>query len=268
MHRTYELGPAKVGIRTTSPTFGAWLDYALSPYLVSEGSDPHYSVVLPERSEELGRKLSILYAGTIPLVRTLDLATLGRVFLDELESLSFPHRDDAIYVNAGFACLGGRTALIPARLVHHLVRLRGQLERAGVTLSSTKTVAVDPGSGRVVPVRPTLNVPAGAVDRLAGLAPVDGGRGGLFVDRPLDVDVVCWLDDVDAALLEPMPPAAALHNLASEVTNLPVIGGAALGGLAVLVERARCYGLGGDDARDMIRAIAETLASGSAPAST
>ncbi|MGQ0668352.1 MAG: hypothetical protein ACT4PO_01530 [Actinomycetota bacterium] len=64
---------------------------------------------------------------------------------------------------------------------------------------------------------------------------------------------------VDAPLLEPMSRALRLHHLAAETVNLSTMGGPAIQGLRRLVERARCYALGGDDARDMLDALGHAL---------
>ncbi|MGQ0670144.1 MAG: hypothetical protein ACT4PO_10800 [Actinomycetota bacterium] len=259
MHRTLEIGRVRVGIRSTSEAFGVWLDSALGHYQKPEESDPHYSVVVPGDGVDAGKKLNILYKGTISLVRTFDLPTVGRVLLSELESLSFPGRSDAIFLNAALARTGDGTALIPAPLVHHLIRLRRQLEQGGVSLTPVQTVAVDPGSGRVVPARPQLDIPADALDRRLPLAPTNGPERYLFVEHPFDVDVVCWLADVDAPLLQPMSRGRALHVLTSETTNLKAMGGSALEGLGRLVERARCYEMGGDSPMGMLRALESVL---------
>lgn len=260
MHRTYELGPAKVGIRTTSPAFGDWLDGVLDDKRVEEGTETHYSVVLPDAVSAEERRLNILYKGTMTIARTFDLPMLGKVLLGELESLSFPGRDDAVFVRASTARKDDATVLIPAPLVHHLTRLRRHIERAGISVSPVQSVAVEVESGRLAPIAPRLGVPPDALDRLRRLAPTNGGADArMFVERCLDVDAVCWFAEIDAPLLEPMSRALTLHHLAAETVNLSTMGGRAIQGLRRLVERARCYALGGDDARDMLDALDHVL---------
>ncbi|MGQ0671113.1 MAG: hypothetical protein ACT4PO_15880 [Actinomycetota bacterium] len=229
---------------------------------MEDGTETHYSVVLPHEVRAEERRLNILYKGTITVVRTFDLPTLGRVLLGELESLSFPSRDDAVFVNASTARTDDATVLIPAPLVHHLTRLRRHIERAGISVSPAQSVAVQLESGRLTPIVSRLDVPSDALDRLRRLAPTNGGAdASMFVERSLDVDAVCWFAEVDAPPLEPMSRALTLHHLATEAVNLRTMGGVAIEGLRRLVQRARCYGLGGDDARDMLEALGRILRS-------
>jgi len=254
-----QLGEIRVGVRATTESFGTWLDSTLAPYLSSHASDPHYSVVLPEGAGSPGRRLSVLYKGTITIARTFSRRTIARVLLAELESVGLATRDDAIYLNGSIARGDGGVALIPAALVHHITRLRRQLERARLQISPLLSIAVDPSNGRVVPVAPRLATPPGALDRLEDAGALTNGSTELFVDEPLDVDVVCRLGDVVGPPTSPLSRGAALRELAGETLNLGTLGGAALEGLAKLVAGTRCVSLGGDDARVVIESLAASL---------
>ena len=192
-------------------------------------------------------------------MRTLQLRTLARALFAELESFSFPDREDAIYLNVGTVRTDEATALIPPALVHHLIRSRPRLERAGLSLSPTHWVAVDPVSGRLMPVPTSLEIPPDALDRLEERGGTDGRGDWSFVDGILPVAAVCWLGELEDPPLVPMTRGVTLHHIAGQAANLPKLGGRALEGLGRLVGGARCYGLGGDSSREAIDALDRVL---------
>jgi hypothetical protein len=240
VHRTFALGDQAIGIRTTSPSFGAWLDDVLAPYPVPEAADADFSIVVGDTSRASGRRdLHILYWGTSPIVRTLDLRTVGAALLTALESFRLPHRDDAIYVDASLVALDGVVGLLPPAVPAFLERLGRRPERAGLRLPGFTFVAVDPDTGTVGPFRPLLDVPVDALDRLP-----NGNEGRhFFVDQATRVDAVGTIVDGYGAIVHGTGPAVTLHNLAKSTFNLPRLGETALHGLAKLVERATCYAI-------------------------
>lgn len=267
MHRAYEIGGQTVGIRTTSRAFGAWLDRALGSYQVPLESDWTYSVVVPEQALSVSgrgeegdgrRRLSILYWGVTPLVRTLDVQELARVLLFQLEALLLPARNDAIYVAGSVVRGEDVNVLMPSQVTFYLHRrMRRRAERARVPLPLAPFVAVDPATGHVVPFRPQLRVPAEALRELPG----DGnGQNGSLVDEAR-VDVVWTIGSHTEHVLEPMSRGVSLRNLAEALVNLPQVGRSALEGLGHLVEGAECYAVMPIGRPQIVDSLAEALRS-------
>jgi hypothetical protein len=269
VYRTYRLGEARIGVRTTSRVFGAWLDQALSAHRVQEESGTEYSIVVDGgvadgglgeegRDEQRSlRRYHILYRGTAPLVRTLHLTVLGRALLAELAFPLLAEREDAVFVRAAPVRLNGSAALAPWWVVPYLGELGRRVDRAGLGLPATTWVAVDPGSGRVVPAPPALNVSRGSLAQLDRAGPTDL-EAPLFVDRPLDVAAVFAHLEQDT-VIQPAPRSLALQTLAGAAANLTRMGGDALEGLGRLVAGARCFGLSTAPARQMLEALAAVL---------
>jgi hypothetical protein len=262
--RTYEVGGHRFGIRTDSMEFCGWLDRTFRRYRVAGDEYPRYSVLIAgAKGEDSGKQFNILYKQTMALVRTMDLSTLARALLAEMESLSFRERDDAIYAEVGMLTTNGTRALVPGRFTSFLGRLgRRQIERAGVTLPGSMYVAVDPESGRAIPAPPTLKIPEDAFDRLGEIGPTDGSSDRVFVDEPSPVDVVFWVDNMSEVPFHPVARGFVLSRLWTWTVNAPKIGRTAVEGLARLVEPTRCYGLQITEGREMIQNIVAAIKSG------
>jgi hypothetical protein len=265
VHRTYEIGGQSVGIRTTSHAFGAWLDRSLAAYRSDVETEWTYSVVVPEEAfsgdgpEEEGprrRRLSILYWGVKPMVRTLDVRELARALLLQLEALLLPERDDAAYVAGSVVPGGDVNVLMPSQVTFYLHRkMRRRSERANVPLPLAPFVAVDPSSGRVLPFRPLLRLPTEALEGLPGEG--DGQYGEPVAE--MRIDVLWTIGSRTEVVLEPMSRGTSLRNLAGAVVNLPRVGRVGLEGLGRLVQGAECYGLMPLGRPQIVEALAETL---------
>jgi hypothetical protein len=267
VHRTYEIGGRTVGIRSTSQAFGAWLDRTLAAYRSEVESEWTYSVVIPEEAfsghgpEEEGprrRRLSILYWGVKPMVRTLDVRELARALLLQLEALLLPERDDAVYIAGSLVPGGDVNVLMPSQVTFYLHRrMRRRAERARVPLPLAPFVAVDPSSGRVLPFRPFLRLPPEALEDLPGEG--DGQYGEPVVET--QIDVVWTVGSRTEVVLEPMSRGTSLRNLAGALVNLPRVGRRGLDGLGRLVQGADCYGVMPIGRPQIVDALAETLGS-------
>jgi hypothetical protein len=250
---TYKLGGVRVGIRTTSEAFGRWVDEVFEAHRMTRWKDPYFSVVIAGGDEAGRRNFHVLYRGIVPLVRTQDLGTLARAFLEEMESLAFRSRTDAIYLGASATSGPSRVALVPATYTPTLAPLNRSAERVGLTLAGSSWVAVDPDTGRAVPVRSALGVAPDAVERLAGGSPPDR----YFVDEPLEVGTLCLAHDAPTQALESLSRPLTLYRLAGIAENLPALGGRrTLEGLGRLVARAECYGIAPMRPKDTLEAIA------------
>jgi hypothetical protein len=259
---SYQIGRNRVGIRCTSKRFGDLLDRALSDHWSTEPAGAVYSVVLSggkENGGSPGRHFHVLYRYDAPLVRTLHLPTLVRTLFAELESLTFSQRDDAMFLGAGLVASNGSLALGPGSMSMYLDRVGRRIERAGLTLSPTRFVALDPRSGRIVPVPSSLQVPPGDVAGLGAVVPSDrqDNRHGLVVEEPTSVDAI--FDFSDAEPLTPMSRALVVSRLARGVANFPKFGKAGIEALARLTGGTRCLSLGKPQPRPMLEILSSGL---------
>lgn len=261
MHRSYRIGDAKFGVRTTSKAFGAWLDAVLSPYRYRRRLAPRYSIVVSGEEKDgqfSGKRFHILYRGSTQQVRTLDLPTLGRAFLAELETLLYSTRDDAIYLDASAVVANGVTALIPPAYANAISRLGRRVEQAGLSLPVARTVAVDVRSGGLVPPSREIKIPENAIDELRRMVGGDGRSDRTELKEQRTVDVVA----LPGSFEEPVGPvsrAMAVYQLGALAMNLTELPAAdALEGLSRLVEEARCYGVGGQG-RELLATLADVM---------
>ena len=262
---SYKIGDKRFGVRTTSYAFAEWLDYALAAYRVKRKEDPYFSVVIAdsdgsEAGQEVGgKKFHILYKGVTTAARTLDVGSIGRSFLAELEALSFRVRDDAIFLDATVVASGQATALLPTSVAHVIAALGGRVKRAGLSIPEVRMVAVDRGSGRVIPIPRQIEMPDDALQRLEVLIP-DGGRtrrGGPTSEAA--IDVVMWPSAQVAEEVLPLTRGSALHRLAGSAYNLDTLKGDALDGLGRLVGNSSCYQLTSGTAQEMLEQVAGLL---------
>jgi hypothetical protein len=273
VHRTYEIGGEIIGIRTTSQRFGEWLDYALAEYRVDTEGEWTFSIVVPEKrdGEERGRRrLNILYWDTSAVSRTLDLTELARTLLAQLEVFLMSERDDAVYLGASLVAVNGSKVLIPSQVGFYLHRrVQRRAERAGVPLPMEPYVAVEPGSGRLLPFRPILRIPNDALERLDAMSEGAGHPPRTTIRQPSEVDVVWTVGSSVDRILEPLSRGRTLHNLAGAAVNLHRLGGGAvLQSLIPMVQRAECYGVIPFGQPQIVQALAGSLGlNGSRPPS-
>ena len=244
--------------------FCGWLDRTFRRYRVAGEANPRYSILIAgAKGDTGGKQFNILYKQTSALVRTMDLTTLARALVVEMESLSYRERDDAIFTELGMLTTNGTRALLPGRFTAFLGRLgHRQTERAGVSLPGTMYVAVDPKSGRAVPAPPHLKIPEDSFERLAEIGPTNGSSDRVFVDEPSPVDVVFWVDNLSEVPFHPVGRGYVLSRLWTWTVNAPVIGKTAIEGLTRLVEPTRCYGLQITEARETLQNIVTAIKSG------
>lgn len=259
---SYQIGGVSFGIRCTSKELGESLDRVLSDYYADEAAPAVYSVVVSDGSGiggRPGRKFHILYRFGTPLVKSLHLPTVFRALFSELESLTFSQRDDALFLNAGLVASNGSLALGPGSLSLILDRLGRRVQRAGLRFSPSRFVAIEPRSGKIIPIPPQLEFPRAALHQLEELAAGDGAddRHGLVLDGPSSLDAV--FDYIDAGALEPVPRALVVTRLARMTTNFPKFGKTALEVLARLVQETPCLALGPPDNRAILAAISSVM---------
>jgi len=252
VYRSFGVGPYRFGVRTTSRRFGAWLDSAFAAYRIDDKTEPYLSAVIVERNEGEGqasrRDFHLLYRRTDPLVRTLDTSEVTSTLVGELEACTYPEREDAVYSHAALLSIDDRNVLIPAVLASGIASLGRRVERMGISIPVTFSVAIDTGSGEVVPIRPALDLPPDVL----GSAGVAGNGHRPKVTEPTQVDALFSLGRGSDAGVQPISRARGLHALASVSPNLPTMGRGGLDGLGRLVAGARCYQLERGSVRRML----------------
>jgi hypothetical protein len=225
-----------------------------------EGISPYYSVLVAEEDEdEVGKRYHILYEESRALVKTLDLRQVGEALVGQFELVGSSERDDAVYLNSGLVTRDGVTALVPPILPPYLATLGHRaLDRAGLRLPLASYVAVGPGSGRVVPTPPALDVSPAVVERLEAIAPA--GRPNLVIESngPVTVDVVCFLGLRDEPVF-PASPGHSLYLLATRILNLERVGGEGLRAVARLVDIARNFEIASSGNKETLQNLLSAL---------
>jgi hypothetical protein len=251
---TYRVGKERVGVRTTSPRFGEWMDRTLRGYEVRGRAGPYLSVVVGDGV----REYHILYRGIQPIVRTMHLPTLGRALLAQLEMSNYSKRDDALWVDAALVSGHGALGLIPGYVLPLLVDLGRRVERSGVVLPAHPYVAMDPEDGRVLPARSGLDLPRDPLRALRLLS--DRTEPDRFLlERPATVDVVFAVDWSRESGTYPLPRSRAMYEVGSGAMNLERIGSRALGGLQQMVDGAHRALILGLDSRYFLERISAVL---------
>jgi hypothetical protein len=245
--RWYEIEGFRFGIRSTSAAFSAWLDEALAAYRSPRRRDDNdrdatYSVVIEEPEPDGSqRRFHILYLGGWDIVRTLDLRLIAERVLWDVESILYPVRDDAVYLEVGAVDVGGALGIVPSYLVPALNRSKRRAERYGVRVCGGVYVVLELGTGMFVPPDPALDVSDDALASLSKFMTVpDRVELELFTDRrPIDLMFEQKYDE-ERDVWQPSR-ADVTQALLTRVRNLHAVDGAALETLAAAVRRAEPF---------------------------
>jgi hypothetical protein len=255
---SFEFGGAQFGIRTTSERFWGWVESALAEYRTTKSSLPVYSIVTgegPGKGAMAKERYHILYKGTIAIARTRDIDTLVETFRADLEGYLFEDREDAIFADMNVVSRGGVNALVPASIVPFIGTLgHRRLDRTGLALPAETAVALEPGTGRVVPIPRKVELTEGWRELLAETFPPNGRDPRVVVEEPTRVDVVVsigWGDEP----LAPVSKGIGLYRLATHVTNLELLGGETVANLIPVVEGARCFEMASAKPAEMLSAL-------------
>lgn len=266
VHRSYEVADGPVSVRTTSCNLGDWLDSALAPYR-SEDPDPDevfdYSLVVNETSDERGnRKMQLLYRRSWLIVRSLELRPILDTLFVELGAGLLADRNDAVYINMAPVEVGGRIVLLPGMFVPLLAEQRRYAERLGIRLAPSMWSALELFQGQLIPLQHPLALDGARYEDLTALTKTELGREDwLWIDRPTKVDAACTFAQQGDSELEPMSRATALHQIMSNVINLPAVGGTGFRAVGSLMEGASTHTLPLGSARMMLEAMASEFGS-------
>lgn len=246
--KRYEIEGFRFGIRTTSRAFSEWIDHVLAAYRSPDRPDDDdreatYSIVIEDSADpaQLGKRFHILYLGGWDIVRTLDLRFMAEMVYRDLESILYPIRRDAVFLEVGVVDMAGALAIVPSYLVPALNRAKRRGARRGVTAPGGVYAQLELGSGRVVPPTPMLDVPDDAVasiDRFMDV-PARTEHQPFTESRPLDL-VFERVYAEDQRLWMPTR-ADILQGLTTRARNLRVLGGVAVETLAEAVRHAQVY---------------------------
>ena len=150
-----------------------WLDATFGEYGTDDETAPYYSILFGTSDNgSVGKSFHILYEESRALVRTLDLRAVGEVLIGQFEHVAAAERDDAVFLDSAAVRLGDVVAIVPPIIPPYLANLsRRAIDRTGLKVPGTTYVALELGTGRLIPTSPTLDLPADAADALAALAP-------------------------------------------------------------------------------------------------
>jgi hypothetical protein len=238
----FDLDGTRLEMRTTSPRFAQWVDEILADRRSADetSDEPLLSIVVEDDRARSGRKgFHLLYRRISAVVRTLQIGTLARSFLAELDRIELRLRADAVHLDGAIVDVRGTAVLVPGSFVPLMAMLGHRAEREGIRLPAHTSVAVD-ASGRVVPSRSVVDT-ADALARLERLFGSTDSSDRVTVDDVVEPEVVLLLAREQGVVLRETSGGATLHTLATRTLNLPAIGGSALRSLGTLVERARWY---------------------------
>jgi hypothetical protein len=259
---SYEIGGARFAISSTSHAFGEWLRETLGAYEVDDVEDFLYSVVVPDApvgERAKSKDFYILYKSSSAIVRTLDPVTLVRGLTAELEGLRLHQRDDAVYVHASAMRIAGKPTLIPSMYTPALSKVGRRLAKYEASLPGSMTVAIDLQTSEVVPVRPSLELPDGALERVGELFPTRGADGLFFVEEPAAFAAFVVPAREVGTPLQPAPRGYALASISNRVLNFEQVGGAGLRALGRFVERTPCYELAWGDSSEAVKQLSGAL---------
>ena len=263
----------RFGIRTTSHAFAAWLRHALADYWVGSGDDdevdPVYSVVVEDGTDPTGRqgtkKFHIIYYGTWDIVRTLDVRALAESLLHEIDSFTYPMRDDAVYVEASIVRGNGKTLLIPAFLVPSIAAAGRRLtSKLDLTLPGLMSVALDPQTGNLIPPAPYLRFAPDRWDRLRELLPLPAGPSDsrALVTEVTPIDRVITRRLAPHPVLQRIPKGSVLFDFAEMIRNPAMIGSRGLVTLGKAFERAEVFELQYFTTQQLTDAMAAAIGDG------
>jgi hypothetical protein len=261
--RAYEVGGLVFGLRSNSKPFLRWADEVLGEFSVENDDeiDPYYSVLVGGAGGDggVGKRFHILYREANSIVRSLDLGAVGRGLLLDVESLTFPKRDDSLYLDAPVISGHGANIVMPADFASFFNRGGKKLERAGVSMPLTWATALDVASGRAQPPRMTLPVPADALERLQAVASSTPNGSAAEPGEPVAVDAFCFLGFGVGATFGPVGASDAVYRLAKVTRNLKVLRRGALDALARMVEQVPCFELQSDVLDPLLATLVDVM---------
>lgn len=266
----FEIDGYRFGARTTSHRFAEWVRYVLASYQVDRPStpeeDPLFSIIVQDEQDQrrlADKRLMILYEGTADIVRTMDVRAIAVSLLHELEAITFPTRDDALYLEASVIYGHAGVVLIPWMMVPVINGASRQIARSvDLVLPGTVSIPVDRSTGGLLPVAPTLKLPPDAIGALGGYVKIgaeEDVRALPAEPRRIDRVVVLGGDRWEPVLRPTVSRSAALFQLASAVRNAGALEGSALETLRHLVDSSEVLEIRWTTRRDLVDVVAAAV---------
>jgi hypothetical protein len=259
---SFEVGDVQFGVRTNSEAAADWLEQTFGDYVIDDETAPYYSLLVGGADGDahaVGKRYHILYEESRALIKTLDLRQVGEALVAEFNHVGARSRDDAVYVGAALVGYRGSTALVPSILPAYIATLGHRVvERSGLSLPTANYVALDPGSGRVVAMEPSVEVSDDALDELGALAPAGPPNSQLEPYDAVDVDALMFLGAHEEHVVD-FSAGQAGYFLASQILNVEHVGGAGLEALARLLDRTPAYEIRASSPKDAVKSISQAL---------
>ncbi len=267
VHRSYEVANVQFGVRTNSEAVGLWLDYAFGDYAIDEETAPYYSIMVGASDNgRVGKSFHILYEESRALVRTLDLGALAEVLIGQFESVAAVERSDAVFLDASAVRLGDVVAIVPSIIPPYLANLsRRVVDRTGLKLPGSTYVALELGSGRLIPTATTLDLPDDAVEALAKLAPVSAKEKLARVVEPVSADLIVFIG-LSKEQFTLYSPARAAQALATTILNVERVGGLGLETVSAAVRETPSYEMRNANVKETLDNLVQLLRSATASA--
>lgn len=265
-HRSYEVAGVQFGVRTNAEGVADWLDGTFGDFEVDDQTAPYYSIVFgASENGNVGTAFHVLYEESRALVRTLDLRAVADVLIGQFEHVAASERSDAVFLDSAAVRLGDVLALVPPIVPPYLANLsRRVVDRTGLKLPGTTYVALELGSGRLIPTTPTLDIPGGAADALAELAPHKRREELARIEEPRWADLVVFIGMAEEPI-RPYSQGRAAHLLATRILNIDQVSGRGLETVAAAVREAPSYEMRSTSVDETLGTLVELL---SAPTPT
>jgi hypothetical protein len=256
------IGEFSFSARSTSEAFGRWMQDVLAPYRIDEAAPTRYSVVVADEEGHgvaAKERYHSLYRGTVAIIKTTSIRTLIQALFNDLETMKFDQRDEAMFGDILPVTKDGVTGIVPAVLVPFVLTAgRRRVARAGLTLPLESGSGIDVDTGEIRPVAPVLGLPVDAIDELARIMPPNGHEDRVPFDTPRRADVIISIAPGEVPMAA-VSRAVALYRLGSHVDNLFKFGERGLLGLKRAVEDARCYEMAVLKPAEMLDSLAAAL---------
>jgi hypothetical protein len=264
-HRSYEVAGVQFGVRTNAEGVADWLDETFGAFQVDDETAPYYSIVFgASENGNVGTSFHILYEESRALVRTLDLSAVAEVLIGQFEHVAASERSDAVFLDSAAVRLGDVLAIVPPIIPPYLANLsRRVIDRTGLKLPGTTYVALELGSGRLIPTSPTLDIAPDAAGALAELAPHKRKEVLARVEEPQWADLVVFIGLAEEPIMS-YPQGRAVHLLATRILNIEQVGGRGIETVAAIVREAPAYEMRSSKVDQTLETLVELL---SAPAS-
>jgi hypothetical protein len=259
---SYRIGEVTFAARSTSEPFGRWLDDVLAPYRSDDYTLTRYAIVVADEAGHgvaAKERYHTLYVGSTALIKTTSIRTLVQALFNDMETMRFGERDEAMFGDVLPVTKDGVTAIVPAVLVPYLMTLgRRRMARAGLTLPIEASSAMHVDTGEIGPVPPLFELSDDALDELDRIMPMDGHEDRAPFEATRRADVVISIGGGTEAIA-PVSKGVALYRLGTHIANLFQFGERGLLGLKRAVEDARCYEMAVLKPAVMLDALASAL---------